>query len=92
MCGSPIAWRSAYGGKLMCAECDPWPARAMIGERWSLYLRRDGTAKWVPTPRNGERAIDYDDPNDVISEPDHELEAYEMRDSAGEWFVVEKAR
>jgi len=91
LCGSPSFWRSAYGGKLMCSVCDPWPARAMIGERWTLYLQRDGTAKWVGALKADERAIDHEDP-EPISDPDCELEAYEMRDSAGEWFVVEKVR
>ena len=64
----------------------------MIGERWTIYLQRDGTARWVGALRDGERAVDYDDPEQVEPEPNYELEAYEMRDSAGEWFVIEKVR
>jgi hypothetical protein len=47
-CHSPTFWRSAYGGPLRCAVCDPWPSLAMVGERWTIVVRPDGTLAWMP--------------------------------------------
>lgn len=55
-CRCPLFWRSAYGGELRCAECDPWPSLAMVGERWTIYTRLDGSRVWIKALRHGERA------------------------------------
>jgi hypothetical protein len=57
-CRCPTFWRSAYGGPLRCAVCEPWPSMAMVGERWTIYRNADTSLEWVSCLRKGERAKD----------------------------------
>ena len=87
-CRCPTFWRSAYGGPLRCAVCEPWPSLEMVGERWTICKREDGTYEWVPCLRNGERAVD----RVVRSSPDavDGVTWQNVDDETGSWVVVLK--
>ena len=84
-CHSPTFWRSAYGGELRCAVCDPWPSRAMVGERWTIYTRLGGSMAWVPCLRRGERAVDLE--LQITNQADG-IHASNVDDETGHWLVI----
>lgn len=90
-CGSPTFWRSAYGGGLHCAVCDPWPSLAMVGERWTIYTRRDGSRVWVRCLRRGERARVIEEPttNDAAMDG---VRSDVVEEEDGAWLVIWKVR
>ena len=91
-CHSPTFWRSAYGGELRCAVCDPWPSLAMVGERWTIYTRPDGSLVWVPCLRRGERARDPE-PQSVVGPDNYErIRSQILDDEDGSWLVLWKTR
>lgn len=83
-CRSPHFWRSAYGGELHCAVCDPWPSLAMVGERWTIYTLQDGSFVWVPCLKRGERAKDLEDQ----PRPDDGIRSAIVEDEEGTWLVL----
>lgn len=88
-CWSPTFWRSAYGGPLRCAVCEPWPSLSLVGERWTLYKLPDRTLTWVPCLRRGERTTDRPP---LAGRPD-ELPGWtarETEDEDVEWLTLER--
>lgn len=91
-CRCPSFWRSAYGGELRCAECDPWPSLAMVGERWTIYTMRNGQAVWMPCLRRGERAREVEPPDTTTDKTGDEIRVGEIDDESGHWLVIERVR
>ena len=91
-CGSPTFWRSAYGGDLRCAVCDPWPSLAMVGERWTIYTMRNCQAVWMPCLRRGERAREVEPPDTTTDKTGDEIRVGEIDDESGHWLVIERVR
>lgn len=89
-CHSPHFWRSAYGGGLRCAVCDPWPSLAMVGGRWTIATRADGSRMWVPCLRRGERAKAIDEPTD--GSIDEGIRWQNLDDEDGCWLVIWRMR
>lgn len=91
-CSSPTAWRSAYGGQLRCAVCEPWPSLAMVGERWTLYVRPGGAFEWIPALRKGERVTTR---QEASQGPQDECDGFtwqDVDDETGSWVVITKVR
>jgi len=93
-CGCPTFWRSAYGGPLRCAVCEPWPSIAMVGERWTLWTRPDGGVAWTRANRVGERATAPcgSEPGPIAAEDDGGLRWANVTDEDGEWLVIWRDR
>ena len=89
VCHSPTYWRSAYGGPLRCAVCDEWPSLAMVGERWTVVLHRDGSRVWMPCLRRGERAKVVEP---STSPGDTGIHCQELDDENGHWLVISKTK
>ena len=88
-CHSPTFWRSAYGGLLRCAVCDPWPSLAMVGERWTIYTRLDGILAWVACLKRGERAGSHEEQ----PKADDGIRTAVVEDEHGaSWLVIHKTR
>ena len=90
-CGCPSFWRSAYGGPLRCAVCEPWPTVAMVGERWAVYRAACGAFAWMPVLRAGERPAAIPGASllptsDVIG--DEDLRWEHVEDEDGSWLVI----
>lgn len=88
-CHSPTFWRSAYGGPLRCAVCDPWPSLAMVGERWTIVVRRDGSRVWMLCLRRGERAKPIEPPAET---DDDGIRSAVLDDDEGSWLVLWKTK
>lgn len=94
-CGCPTFWRSAYGGPLRCAVCEPWPSLAMVGERWTIWMRPDATLAWTRAIRPGERASVPAAVLDGLAtdaDRDDGIRWANVDDEEGEWLVIWKAR
>lgn len=87
-CWSPEFWRLRYGGPLRCSVCEPWPSRSLIGERWAIVKRADGSLVWTPSLRRGERAADRPPVDAADLPPGWTMR--EMHDDEGDWIVFEK--
>jgi hypothetical protein len=91
VCHSPTFWRSAYGGSLRCAVCDPWPSLAMVGERWTIVLWRHGTLAWMPCLRRGERARDIE-PQTNSHGVGNGVRSQVIEDADGTWLAIWKVK
>ena len=91
-CRCPTFWRSAYGGLLRCAVCEPWPSLAMVGERWTIYGVPGSTLVWVPALRRGERATTRQEASQVPQNGSDGLTWQNVDDATGSWVVVSKVR
>ena len=85
-------WRSAYGGPLRCAVCEPWPSLAMVGERWTLYCGPGGVLEWVPALRKGERPTTRQDASQGPLDEHAGLTWQDVDDETGSWVVISRVR
>ena len=87
-CWSPTFWRTVYDTQLRCAVCDPWPSRALVGSRWTIYTHPDGSLEWIPCLRRGEHATARPRPA-IASDELPGWTLHETEDGDGAWWALE---